>query len=127
MSNGYLRGMLARIVAMFAILAIAVVTTVTSAHAARMSMGAVPDHLAHVSEMMHAEDSKLACAGEQRCGSTSAEMCEFLCTGLSVFLTSPGGESSHECEAASHDLFSDSSHASCAPELNERPPKLRLL
>ena len=49
-SSAYLSGMFARLVTMLAVLAIAVMTTVTSAHAARMS--AEPDHAVHVGEMM---------------------------------------------------------------------------
>ena len=49
-TSAYLSGMFSRLVTMLAVLAIAVMTTVTSAHAARLS--AEPDHSMHVGEMM---------------------------------------------------------------------------
>ncbi|WP_238991859.1 hypothetical protein [Gemmobacter caeruleus] len=118
--------MFARAVTMLAILAIAVVTTMTSAHAARMS--AVPDHAVHVAEMMQApHGGEASCDGDQHCGSADAGMCEFVCTGLSVFLPSPSGDACHRCSRVSHDRPSAEHHASRAPRLNERPPKPRLL
>lgn len=125
-SDAYLRRMLARAVTMLAILAIAVVTTMTSAHAARMS--AVPDHAVHVAEMMQApHGGEASCDGDQHCGSADAGMCEFVCTGLSVFLPSPSSGAGHSCSPVSHDRPSEELHASRAPGLSERPPKLRLL
>jgi len=127
-SSAYLCGMITRLVTMLAILAITVVTTVASAHASRMSMSADPDHATHLSEMMHSPDSvELACDGKKHCGSADAGMCEFVCAGLSAFLTSPGGEAGHVHGPASHDFPTEAIHVSRAPGLNERPPKLRLL
>lgn len=125
-TGAYLSGMFARLVTMLAILTIAIMTTVTSSHAALLS--AEPDHSVHVSEMMQvAADSENPCDGDQNCGSGAAETCELLCTGLSVFLTSPGKGSESDFAPASHDLPSGAIVASRAPGLNERPPKLRLL
>lgn len=120
--------MFARVVTILAILTITLVTTVTSAHAARMGMSAVPDHSAHVGDMIHSSDnSEFACGGQRPCGSANAETCEVVCAGLTVFLTSPGVEAGHKYGSASHDLPSEASHVSLAPGLNERPPRLRLL
>ena len=128
MSSAYLCGMIGRVVTMLAILAITVVTTVASAHAARMSIASGPGHAAHIGEMMHSPDvAQLACEDEQHCGTANAEMCEFVCAGLSAFLTSPVGESGHAYGPASHDFPSEAGHVGRAPGLNERPPKLRLL
>jgi hypothetical protein len=125
-SSAYLCSMLARLITMFAILAITVVTTVTPAHAARMSVE--PDHSMHVGEMTHASvSSELSCDGDRHCGSADAEMCEFVCAGLSAFLTSPGGDAGQQHESVSHDFPSEAGHVSRAPGLNERPPRLRLL
>lgn len=125
-SDAYLHSMFARLVTMLAILAIAVATTVTSAHAARMSVE--PDHAVHVGEMMQAPDnSELSCDGEQHCGSADTGLCEFVCAGLSAFLTPPSGEAGQDYGPASHDLPSGAIRASRAPGLDERPPKLRLL
>jgi hypothetical protein len=126
LSDAYLRRMLTRVVTMLAILAIAVVTSLTPSHAARVS--AVPDHAVHVAEMMQApQGGEASCAGDQHCGPADAEMCKFICMGLSVFLPSPSGDAYHSCSRVSHDRPSAEHHASRAPGLNERPPKLRLL
>lgn len=88
-SNAYLCSMLERVVTMLAILAITVVTTVTSAHATRMSMNSGVDHAMHVADMMHSPViSGFDCDAGEHCGSADAEMCEFVCAGLSAFLTS---------------------------------------
>lgn len=125
-SDAYLRRMFARAVTMLAILAIAVVTTLTSAHAARV--GAVPDHAVHVAEMVQASHgAEASCDGDRHCGSADVAMCEFVCTGLSVFLPSASDDAGHSCSTVSHDQPSEALHASRAPGLSERPPKLRLL
>lgn len=111
---------------MLAVLAIAVMTTVTSAHAARLS--AEPDHSVHVGEMMQvAAGGEHSCDGEQHCGSIDTGSCELLCAGLSVFLTSPSDSSGSDYAPASHDLPTGAVLAGRAPGLNERPPKHRLL
>ena len=125
-TSAYLSGMFSRLVTMLAVLAIAVMTTVTSAHAAGLS--AEPDHSVHVGEMMQvAAGSEHSCDGEQHCGSIDTGSCELLCAGLSVFLTSPSDSSGSDYAPASHDLPAAENVASRAPGLNERPPKLRLL
>ncbi len=119
--------MLARLVSIFAILAIAVVTTISAAHAARMD-GIQGDHALHAGAMMHASaDAQPFCDDGQHCGSADAAVCEFVCAGLSVFLTMPDLEAGDAFGPASHDLPSEAAHVSHAPGLNERPPKLRLL
>lgn len=125
MSSIYRPGMFARLVTMLAILAIAVMTTVTSAHAAGLS--AEPDHAVHVSEMMQAMNSEHSCDHEQPCASAQVGACEVLCAGLSVFVPSPGGEALRDYGLANQDLPSATIPASRAPDLNKRPPKLRLL
>lgn len=126
MASAYLSGMFSRLVTMLAVLAIAVMTTVTSAHAARLS--AEPDHSVHVGEMMQvAAGSEHSCDGEQHCGSIDTGSCELLCAGLSVFLTSPSDSSGSDYAPASHDLPTGAVLAGRAPGLNERPPKHRLL
>lgn len=125
-TSAYLSGMFSRLVTMLAVLAIAVMTTVTSAHAARLS--AEPDHSVHVGEMMQvAAGSEHSCDGEQHCGSIDTGSCELLCAGPSVFLTLPGEGSGSDYGPVSHALPADAILASRAPGLNERPPKLRLL
>ena len=123
-TNAYLLGMFARVVIMLAVLAIAVVTTVSSAHATSMSIGA--DHAAHAGEVMQASShSEPSCGSGQDCNSINSE-CDFVCAGVSFFLMSPGGNAGLEYGTASHYLPLRASHASRVPALNERPPKLRL-
>jgi hypothetical protein len=117
--------MFARTVAMLTILAITVVTTVGSGHAARMI--AVPDHLVHVSEMMHAQHNSDACGVEQHCPPADAKLCAFVCAGLPVFLPSPGSEAGPGSGPTKHARPSETIFSSRSPELNERPPKPRLL
>lgn len=125
-SDAYLRTMFARTFTMLAILAIAVVTTMTSTHAARMSAGS--DHAVHVADMMQApHGDEVSCDGDQHCGSVDAEMCEFVCVGLLVFLPSPDADTGQSGTPVSHELPSQEFHADRAPGLNERPPKPRLL
>ena len=127
-SNAYLCSMFVRVIAMLAILAITVVTTVTSAHATRMSMNSGVDHSMHVADMMHPQViAGPDCDAGERRGSADAEMCGFVCAGFPAFLTSAGGEAGHAHGAARHDFPSEAIHVSRAPELNERPPKSRLL
>jgi len=126
-SGAYVLDMLVRLVSIFAILAMAVVTTISAAHAARMD-GMQLDHTAHLGAMMYASgDAHPSCEGNQHCGSADASICEFVCADLSVFLTMPDVEAGHAYGPASHDLPSEAAHVSHAPGLNERPPKLRLL
>jgi hypothetical protein len=125
-SEAYLAGMLARVVTMLALLSIAVVTTVASAHAARMSLE--PEHALYVGEMMHASvGSEHSCDDEQRCGSGDTEICELVCAGFSVFLTLSSGEAEHGFEPDSHDFPFEATHVSHAPGLIDQPPKIRLL
>lgn len=126
-SGAYLPRMLARLVSIFAILAIAVVTTISAAHAARMG-GMQLDHTAHLGAMMHASgDAHPSCDGGQHCGSADSSVCEFVCTGLSVFLAMPGAEAGHAFGSADHDPPAETVRVGHMPGLNERPPKLRLL
>ncbi len=124
-TSAYPSGMFSRFVTMLAVLAIAVMTTATSAHAARLS--AEPDHSVHVGEMMQGAGGSEPCDGDYHCGSGDAEACEVLCAGLSVFLAPPSDSSGSDYAPANHDQSSGAIVASRAPGLNERPPKLRLL
>lgn len=124
-NDTYLPHMFARAVTMLAMLAIAVVAAIAPAHAARMN--AVPDHAVHMAEMQAPQSDKASCDGDRHCGSADVGMCEFVCTGLSVFLPSPSGEACQSCSRVSHDRPSEEHHAGRAPGLNERPPQIRLL
>lgn len=126
-SNAYFAGMFARVLSILAVLAIAVVTTISAAHVARMD-GMQGDHALHAGATMHASaNTHPSCDDGQHCESADAAVCEFVCAGLSVFLTMPGSEAGDAYGPASHDLPSEAAHVSHAPGLNERPPKPRLL
>ncbi|MDR5653967.1 hypothetical protein [Ruixingdingia sedimenti] len=118
--------MFSRLLAMLAVLAIAVMTTVTAGHAARQ--GADPDHTMHVSNTMQVDAGHTeSCDGGRHCGSGDVASCEILCAGVSVFLTSLSEGSGSNFAHVSHDLSAAENVASRVPGLNERPPKLRLL
>lgn len=126
-SNTYLSDMFVRVLSMLAIISIAVVTTISAAHAARMD-GMQPDHALHPAMMMHvAADAHPSCEGSGHCGSADVATCEFVCAGLSVFLTLPDVDAAGAYGPAGHDLPSAANHVGRAPGLNEPPPKLRLL
>lgn len=123
--SAYLCDMFARAVTMLGVLAIAVVTTVSSVHAAQMSVA--PDHAIHTGEMMHAsEGSGISCDGEQHCGSADMGNCEFGCASLAAFLTAPSEEARQARRPANHTPSSGPTLASRAAALNEHPPKFRL-
>jgi hypothetical protein len=122
----YLRVMFQRVVIMLAVLAIAVVTTMTSAHAARMAVG--QDHAGHAGAMMQAPDAVAPdCGGQPDCGATDAGLCKSVCTGLSAVLAAPGDGAGHAHQPAGHGLPAAAVHAGRAPDLADRPPMLRLL
>lgn len=118
--------MIGRFVTMFALLAIAVVTTMTPAHSARMSAG--QDHLVHVSAMMHGtHDGEHSCADQLHCGTADTSMCEFVCTGFTAFLPFLGAKAGQESVPSRHVFPPEAISHGRTPGLNERPPKLRLL
>ncbi|KAB6714699.1 MULTISPECIES: hypothetical protein [Roseobacteraceae] len=127
LSNAYLSRMSARLVTLFSIVLIAVVTMVASAHAARMNLTTGPDHASHLSEMIHStEIGQPACGEKHNCGSADKAMCNMVCAGLSAFLIPNGTVATHPYSAATHAVPSDANHIVNVPGLNERPPQLRL-
>lgn len=119
----YFVRMIARLIAMLAILAVAIVTTVTPAHAAGMGMASGMDHAMHVGETMHAQHGEPVCDADRQCGPTSAGLCEIACTSLSAVLAPAGGEAEPVRGAARHGLAAEALHTGRAPGLNDRPPK----
>ncbi len=118
--------MVSRILALLAVFAIAVATTVATAHAARMREGA--EHTAHaVATVQSADGAVFACDAGQPCPSADLALCKIVCMSLSALLTLAGGQLGHVPESASHDLPPDTIPVGRAPGLIERPPKLRLL
>lgn len=118
--------MFSRIVTILAMLSIAVVTMVTSAHSARMNAGS--DGAAHTVEMMQSHDaSDLLCGDTEPCGSAESGICAFVCAGLSVYLLQPVDGTVRDGGPGGPDLPSGLALPSRSPGLSKRPPKLRLL
>lgn len=125
--HAYVSGMFARVLSILTVLAIAVVTMISTAHAARMD-GMQVDHAAHLDGMMHvAADAHPSCDDGQHSGSAEVAICAFVCAGLSALLTLPGVEGGHAFGSADHDVPTEVIQVGRVPGLNERPPKLRLL
>lgn len=123
--EAYIGIMFSRIVTIIAMLALAVVTTVTSAHASRMSGGA--NGAVRAIEMMQAHGNTLHCVETDSCNSADAEICAFVCAGLSVYLLVPIADAGRNAAPDSHDLSYGAALMSRIPRLSERPPKHRLL
>ncbi len=118
--------MIDRFVTMLAMLAIAVVTTMTPAHAARMNAGLEP--AVHVSEMNYVADfGERSCADQLHCVAADAGMCDFVCAGLTAFLAFPCAGNGEEYVPSRLVFRPDASNVGGAPGVNERPPKLHLL
>ncbi|MFC3571646.1 hypothetical protein [Paracoccus sp. TOH] len=123
----YFEPMTARLVSLLFIIAITVVTTVASAHAARM-VALDPAPATHATGMMHASDgANPDCKADGHCGSGDAEICELVCAGLAAIITSRTGAADHAWEPTRRVFPVEETHVSRAPGLNERPPKPRLL
>ncbi|WP_299360842.1 hypothetical protein [uncultured Paracoccus sp.] len=126
MSSAYCAGMFARVVTMLAMSAIAVTTAVTFAHAAGLS--AAPDHAIHASEMIQVTDGdQHACEDVAPCAQVDTGACEFVCAGFALFSPASDSGAVRNAGLAGHDLPRGTVRASRTAELNERPPKLRLL
>jgi|GEM_PF-1378133 len=110
--NAFVYDMFGRFVSMLAMLAIAVVTTMTPAHAARMSAGL--DQAVHVSEMMHViDDGERSCADELHCGAADTDMCKFVCAGFTAFLPFPSAETGQENLPFRHKGFDNLLESRC--------------
>lgn len=124
--TSYIGGMFSRIVAILAMVSIAVVTMVTSAHSARMNAGS--NNAVHANEMMQAHGSgDLSCDGTELCGSAESGLCGFVCAGLSVYLLLPAEDAGRDAGPGRVELPSGITLPSRTPSLSERPPKPRLL
>lgn len=124
--EAYIERMFSRIVTILAMLSIAVVTMVTSAHSARMNAGS--DGATHSVEMMQSHDARdLPCGGTEPCGSAESGICAFVCAGLSVYLLLPVDGTARDAGPGRPDLPSGMALISRTPDLSERPPKLTLL
>ena len=124
--NTYVHVMLGRFATMLAMLAIAVVTTMTPAHAVRMNAGL--DHPLLGGEMMHVTDhGEGSCTDPLQCGDAESSMCAFVCAGFSAFLPFLSAETGQECRPSRRLFPPEANSVGRAPGLNERPPQHRLL
>jgi len=122
----YVSDMIHRLVTALAALAIAVVSTVALAHAARVSD--VPDFRIHAVEMMQAEDiGAMSCGGDQHCGSAMGGLCAFASVGLTAIVTPPDVQADFACHSISHTVPTGMVLSGAVLAREERPPKLCLL
>lgn len=124
--RSYLSSMRAHAITMLAIIAVAIVTALTAAHAVRM--GGANYQTVHVAQPMPAGDHKASsCDDRPFCGSTDDASCMFVCANLSVFLTAAAGQAQDIHARRRHGPPSPETLVSRAPGLTERPPRARLL
>ena len=122
----YVLVMFARAITLLAVLAVVLSTTVAPSHAA--SMSAEANHAFHAEMMIHMEAGDAhGCAGEAACGEADAGLCVFVCAGLTAFAPVPVAEAARSADPSRHHFPTETSVESRSPELNERPPKPRLL
>jgi hypothetical protein len=121
----YIFSMVSRLVIVLTVLALAVFSMATSAHAARM--GVMHDHAMHHGEMMQANDAGRASCIEYHCGSAEAGICDAVCTAPNVALPLQDNPTARGYVPSPFEISNRVFPPSRAPGLNERPPKLRLL
>ena len=117
--------MFSRLVTLLAILAIAVFSTASSAHAAQRS--AVQDHAMDGGEMIQAEDAAQSSCISGHCGSTGAVSCDVICSALPVFLPSESDSAIWDFGLSPLEIVEVAMHPGRASGPDERPPKPRLL
>lgn len=121
----YFLPMLARVVAFLAALSFAVVTAMSTVHAARVSLDeAVAGHSDH---MITAAETDTACGASLQCSSGDASRCAAACAGLLSFIAPTQGDTFVDHFSTQEVLPVDTASPSHTPGLNERPPRLRLL
>lgn len=120
--------MLNRFVAILAMLAVTLVTTAASAHAARMNMSDGSDHMMQAGGMMHSVSlAQPDDQGEQDSDLADVAMCDFVCSGISIGLAPPVVGAALAYRPAPFDLSMSEILVGQSPDLKGHPPKLRLL
>ncbi len=119
--------MFRRVVALLAVLSFAVVTAVTTAHAARMTLDdtVVAAHASHM--MAKADTGNSACAEKSDCGASDAGQCATACAGLLSYIAPTPGDMFEDHFTTTPGLPADMATLGRSPGLSERPPKTRLL
>ncbi|MDP5308105.1 hypothetical protein [Paracoccus spongiarum] len=120
--------MLLRALALLALLAITLATTQSGAHLARAGIGPGPEqaaHLGHAGPAVKRADA--ACAGAQHCPSGDAALCEMACASLAVPLMAPGGTEAAACGPVRKGLPAHDCGSGRPSDLDDRPPRPRLL
>ncbi|WP_375588389.1 hypothetical protein ABWH89_13910 [Hoeflea alexandrii] len=125
-TGAYVGKMRSRFVAILALISIAVVTMLTSAHSAQMS--AKSGNALQAVDMVLVNDlGDRCCNGTEPCVSSGSDLCRFVCSGLSVYLLLPVESIGRDAGSGQVELPSGLTLSGRTPELNEHPPKLRLL
>lgn len=126
--KAYPQRMIARAISLLAILAVTIMTAVSSGHAAQMQNAVSPDHSRQMdSSAGEVVLQKLGCENMLSRDHDDAERCEQVCAGLTALLIPTGGEAGNIPGSSITALPSKSIHISRAPKLETHPPKLGLL
>lgn len=108
----------------FSVIAFAAVSFTAAAHETGMvdlkDLGAQMQHKEHTSSL------KASCIEGKTCAAETA-LCDLVCTGIAVFLPSNRASSSAIGAREIHLRHPDAAFVAVAPNLNDRPPILRLL
>ncbi len=124
--QGYGYYMFARILNVLALIAVVLVSTAAGAHAARMDAGS--PHARHSDEMVQRTVvAEHHCSDEHECTAALADLCAVVCAGLAALPATSGAEPGRPSIASRRPDFSQMLFAGQSPDLNERPPKTRLL
>ena len=123
----YFCAMFRRMVALLAVLSFAVVTAVTAAHAARMTLDdtVVAAHASHT--MAKADIGNSACGKKSDCGASDAGRCATACAGLLSCIAPTQVDAFETHFTTTHVRPADMATFGRSPGLNEQPPKTHLL
>lgn len=122
----YCCSMFGRVFALLAVLCFGVITSMTVAHAARMTLD--DTQTAHAEHMMAAADNgDLSCDEMHHCGFADDDSCAAACAGLLSYIVPAQGEAFAARFTSTNDLPVEPVAIGRSPELTERPPQRRLL
>lgn len=118
--------MLRIVFGMLAVISLMLAPVAASAHELRMASGPGQEHVLarHVGADSHRAGSE--CRHGKSCGA-EAPLCDFVCSGVSAFPPPGRGATGVFFASRSHGVSPGPAVAGRAPDLNERPPKTRLL
>ncbi len=119
--------MFGRVIAFLAVLSLAVVTAMTTAHAARATLDdtVVAAHASHMTAK--ADTGSSACGEKSACASGDAGKCATACAGLLSYIAPIQGGTFENDSATMRVRPVAMATLGHSPGLNEQPPKTRLL